>query len=186
SRRPIRSPEDMRGLKFRVAGTRLFLEIFAQLGTSAITMNFGEVFTSLQQGVIDGQENPLNIIESARLFEVQSHVTLWNYVFDPIFLTFNGQVWASLTPEEQEIITEAGLEAMDYQREVIFEDMERLPEKLAEQGMEVYRPTPEELEVFRSAVEPVYSHPDIVERIGTDNIEMILARVAAVREELGR
>lgn len=186
SERPIRSPEDMRGLRFRVAGTRLFLETFAQLGTSAITMNFGEVFTALQQGVIDGQENPLNIIESARLFEVQNHVTLWNYVFDPIFLTFNGQVWASLSPEEQEILTEAGLEAMAYQREVIFEAVERLPEELAEQGMEVYRPTPEELEAFRSAVEGVYSHPEIVGRIGADNIEMIVERVAAVREELGR
>jgi len=186
SRRPIQSPEDMRGLKFRVAGTRLFLETFSQLGASAVTMNFGEVFTSLQQGVIDGQENPLNIIEAARLYEVQDHVTLWNYVFDPIFLVFNQGVWNSLSPEQQTILAEAGQEAMAYQRELVFEAVERLETELAEKGMEVYTPTPEELRAFQEAVAPVYEDAEIVGRIGQENLTMIQEEVARVSEQLGR
>lgn len=183
--RPIHSPSDMEGLRFRVAGTRLFLQTFANLGTSAITMNFGEVFTSLQQGVIDGQENPLNIIESARLYEVQDYVTLWNYVFDPIFLVFNQATWNSLSEEHQQILEQAGEEAMAYQREVVFAALERLRTDLGEMGMEVYTPTEEELEVFREAVAPVYDDQEIVERIGRENIELMLEQVEQSTQELG-
>lgn len=184
--RPVRSPEDMRGLRFRVAGTRLFLGTFEQLGTSAITMNFGEVFTSLQQGVIDGQENPLSIIDSARLFEVQRYMTLWNYVFDPIFLTFNQNVWNSLSPEQQQILTEAGLEAMEYQRQVVIEGTEALEQSLSEQGMEIYQPNAEELARFRDAVASVYEDSAIIERIGADNLRLIQETVADISAELGR
>src|SRR5512142_691307 len=74
SKHPITTPDDMKGIKFRVAGSKLYLETFKLLGANAVTMSFGEVFTSLQQGVIDGQENPTAIIDSSKLYEVQKRL----------------------------------------------------------------------------------------------------------------
>lgn len=186
SKRPIRTPADMRGLKFRVAGTQLFLKTFGLLGASAITMNFGEVFTSIQQGVIDGQENPLGIIQSTRLFEVQDYVTLWNYAFDPIILTFNQRVWNSLTPAEQRILQAAGEEGMKLNRQLTAQADRDLPAAFEKNGMKVYRPTAAELKAFEDAVKPVYNDPVIVSRIGAANIKLILSQVATVRRQLGR
>jgi tripartite ATP-independent transporter DctP family solute receptor len=156
SRHPVRGPTDMRGIKFRVAGTDLFLETFKALGANALTMNFGEVFTSLQEGVIDGQENPLAIIWTSRLYEVQKHLTLWNYAFDPIFLVANARFFESIPPEDREAIRACAVEAMKRQWDYAARLEADIVGKLKEKGMTVVELTPHQLAAFRRAAAPAY------------------------------
>src|SRR5512142_1133901 len=137
SKRPIASPDDMKGIKFRVAGSKLYLETFKLLGANAVTMSFGEVFTSLQQGVIDGQENPTAIIDSSKLYEVQKYLTLWHYSFDPLVLCINKRLFDSLSPADQQELRAAAKEAVAYERAISADEEQRLPAELQKKGMQV-------------------------------------------------
>jgi len=151
SKRAVRTPRDMAGIKFRVAGTELFLAVFKELGANALTMNFGEVFTSLQEGVIDGQENPLAIISTSRLYEVQQHLTLWNYAFDPIFLVANREFWDALPPQDQKVLRACAVEAMAYQWDYAEKLESDILQELEAKGMAVVKPTHAELAAFKAA-----------------------------------
>jgi C4-dicarboxylate transporter DctM subunit len=153
--RPIHTPEDLKGVKFRIPGIGLFDDIYQQLGANPTTMAFSEVFTSLQQGTIEGQENPIDIIYTSGLEEVQDHLTVWNYVYDPLILGMNKDVYDELTPEDQAIVEEAAVAAAELQ---ITNNREREAGQLEElKGtMEVVELTTEELDAFGEAMNPVY------------------------------
>jgi len=169
--RPVRKPEDLRGVKIRVAGTDLFRAVFTAFGANPTTMNFGEVFTALQQGAISAQENPLSIIDSSKLFEVQKHLTIWNYAYDPLILTFNKERWLKFSLADRELIAECGREAMAYQRQVVADDDKRLVEELKKNGMQVEVLTAEEVKVFRDACAAVYKQ--FTPRIGEDVVREV-------------
>jgi tripartite ATP-independent transporter DctP family solute receptor len=175
SRRAISTPDDMKGVKFRVAGSKLYLETFKLLGANAVTMSFGEVFTALQQGVIDGQENPTAIIDSSKLFEVQKYLTLWHYSFDPLVLCINKKLFDGLAPADQKAIRDAAREAVAYERQLSAEEEKRLPEELAKKGMQVNALTPAQIAVFRERVKPVYSM--VEEYVGPENLKLMLSEV---------
>ncbi|WP_072312700.1 DctP family TRAP transporter solute-binding subunit [Agrococcus sp. Marseille-P2731] len=153
---PISGPADLAGLKIRVPGSSLFLDIFTELGADPITMNFAEVFTSLQSGTIDGQENPYDVIYSNGLTEVQDYMSVWNYVYDPLMLGMNQATFDGLSPEDQEIVRQAAAAANEAQ---ITENRERGEEQLAEmrEEMTVSELTPEQTTDFRETMEPIYS-----------------------------
>lgn len=174
--RPVRSPADLKGMKVRVAGTDLFRAIFAAFGANPTTMNFGEVFTALQQGTISAQENPLSIIHSSKLHEVQKHLTLWNYAYDPLILTFNKSVWQKLSAADRQLITECGKEAMAAQREVVAQEDRELVAELRTGGMEVIELTEEEREAFKAACRSVYE--EFTPKIGTPIVQQVQAEVA--------
>jgi tripartite ATP-independent transporter DctP family solute receptor len=175
SKRVIATPDDLKGIKFRVAGSKLYLETFKLLGANAVTMSFGEVFTALQQGVIDGQENPTAIIDSSRLYEVQKYLTLWHYSFDPLVLCINKKLFDSLSPADQKVIRDAARQAVAYERQLSAEEEKRLPEELAKKGMQVNVLTPQQIAAFRDRVKPVYSM--VEEYVGADNMKLMLAEV---------
>jgi tripartite ATP-independent transporter DctP family solute receptor len=176
SKRPISSPDDMKGVKFRVAGSKLYLETFRLLGANAVTMSFGEVFTALQQGVIDGQENPTAIIDSSKLYEVQKFLTLWHYSFDPLVLCMNKKVYDSLSPADQQVIRAAAKEAVAYERQISAEEEKRLPAELAKKGMNVNTLTDAQIAAFRERIKPVYAM--VEEYVGADNMKLRAAEVA--------
>ncbi len=89
SKRPIKTPEDMEGLKIRIPGIKMYISLYKALGSDPQAMNFAEVFTSLQQKAIDGQENPTDIISSSKIYEVQEYLSVWNYSYDAIILGIN-------------------------------------------------------------------------------------------------
>lgn len=182
SKHPITTPEDMKGIKFRVAGSKLYLETFKLLGANAVTMSFGEVFTSLQQGVIDGQENPTAIIFSSRLYEVQKYLTMWHYSFDPLILCINKKTFDGLSPADQNAIRAAGKEAVAYERAVSAEEEKRLPEELKKKGMQVNNLTPAQIAVFKEKVQPVYAM--VQETVGADNMKLMLAEVEKAEKAL--
>jgi len=182
SKHPVTTPDDMKGIKFRVAGSKLYLETFKLLGANAVTMSFGEVFTSLQQGVIDGQENPTAIIFSSKLYEVQKYLTMWHYSFDPLILCVNKKLFDGFSPADQKAIRAAAKEAVAYERAVSAEEEKRLPEELMKKGMQVNTLTPAQIAVFKDRVQPVYA---MVEgTVGADNMKLMLAEVEKAEKAL--
>ncbi len=118
SNRPIKTPADLNGLKMRVPNVPLFVDVWAALGANPGPMAFSEVFTSLQNGTIEAQENPLALIRSASFYEVQSHVNLTDHVRSWIYLTIAESTWSNLSDEDKAAVTEAAARAQAYEREL--------------------------------------------------------------------
>ncbi|SDE77239.1 DctP family TRAP transporter solute-binding subunit [Limimaricola pyoseonensis] len=164
--RPIKSPEDMKGLNMRVAGP-MYIDVMNALGANPQQMQWGETLTALQQGVVDGQENPIGaVIIPQQVYEVQDHLTAWHYSYDPIFLGISKAKWDGYEAETQEQIRAAAEEAMAYQREITRQSTEEGIAFLREKGMEVYEPSEAELAAFREATQPAFDQ--WAEKVGTD------------------
>ncbi|WP_394690995.1 TRAP transporter substrate-binding protein [Hoeflea sp.] len=118
SNRPITTPADLQGLKMRVPNVPLFVDVWKALGANPGPMAFSEVFTSLQNGTIESQENPLALIRSASFYEVQSHVNLTDHVRSWIYLTIAESTWNKLSAEDQAAVTEAASRAQAYERDL--------------------------------------------------------------------
>ncbi|WP_339760411.1 TRAP transporter substrate-binding protein [uncultured Hoeflea sp.] len=132
---PIKSPDDLQGLKMRVPNVPLFVDVWKALGANPGPMAFSEVFTSLQNGTIGAQENPLALIRSANFNEVQSHVNLTEHVRSWIYLTIAESTWGKLSPEDQTAVMEAASVAQDYERGLFNESLEADRKYLEEKGM---------------------------------------------------
>lgn len=168
--RPIQSPEDMRGLNMRVAGP-MYIDVMNALGANPQQMQWTETFTALQQGVVDGQENPIGaVIIPQRVYEVQKYLTAWHYSYDPIFLGVSKQLWDSWDADTQEKVRGAAEEAMAYQKQITRDDTAAGIEYLREQGMEVYEPTAEELQAFREATQPAFD--SWADQVGLDLVSL--------------
>jgi TRAP-type transport system periplasmic protein len=154
--RTIKSPDDMKGLKMRVAGP-MYIDVMNALGANPQQMQWTETFTALQQGVVDGQENPIGaVIIPQRVYEVQKYLTTWHYSYDPIFLGVSQKLWDSWDADTQAKVQQAATDAMAYQKQITREDTAKGVEFLREQGMEVYEPSAEELQAFRDATKPAF------------------------------
>ncbi|MDD5494174.1 MAG: DctP family TRAP transporter solute-binding subunit [Dehalococcoidia bacterium] len=156
SRLPVRMPDDLRGLKIRIPNVELYKSIYKALGATPITMNFGEVTAALKQGQIDGQENPIDIIVSSRLYEVQKYITIWNYSYDALILGMNKKDWDGLPGNAREIIKQAASEASREQIKLSRDAARTQLGLLREKGMTVTELTPEQVKVFREVTDPVY------------------------------
>ena len=135
SNRPIASPDDLNGLKMRVPNVPLFVDVWKALGANPGPMAFSEVFTSLQNGTIEAQENPLALIRSASFYEVQSHVNVTEHVRSWIYLTIAEATWAKLSEEDQANVMEAAALAQAYERELFNESISADRAFLEENGM---------------------------------------------------
>lgn len=156
SRNPVLTPEDMRGMKVRIPAIRMYIRIFKLLGADPSSMNFGELFTALAQGTMDGQENPSAVIHSARLYEVQKYLTAWNYSYDPIVLCMNAELWNSLSPEMRELFRQCAREAMEYEFSLIADGEGAACDSLRAKGMKIDSLAPESLARFTALTEPIY------------------------------
>ncbi|QDL91361.1 TRAP transporter substrate-binding protein [Paroceanicella profunda] len=135
SNRPISSPADLDGLKMRVPNVPLFLSVWKTLGANPTPMAFSEVFTSLQNGTIDAQENPLALIKSASFNEVQKYVNLTDHVRSWIYLVISEQRFQSLSEDDQKAVLEAGRLAQEYERSMFLDDEKQLRADLEASGM---------------------------------------------------
>ena len=135
SNRPIKSPADLDGLKMRVPNVPLFVDVWKALGAQPTPMAFSEVFTSLQNGTIDAQENPLALIKSASFFEVQKNVNLTEHVRSWIYLALSEKTWSKLSEADQKAVLEAGMRAQKYERELFLADEQILVKDLQDKGM---------------------------------------------------
>ncbi|MDQ0347574.1 TRAP transporter substrate-binding protein [Ancylobacter vacuolatus] len=135
SKKEVKSPADLKGMKLRTMQNPVHIAAFKELGASPIPMVWGEVFTSLSQGVIDAQENPVTIVYSNSLWEVQKYMTLTRHVYGPHLVLFSQQVWDRLTPAQQTILKEALIEATTFQRQTSARLETEQLKLLADKGM---------------------------------------------------
>jgi TRAP-type transport system periplasmic protein len=115
--RPINTPEDLNGLKIRTPPDEMTVDIFSALGANPTPMSFSELYIGLQQGVVDGQENPLMNIYTSKLHEVQDYISLTGHKYESTPLLMSKIVWDTLSPEHQEVIQQAATEAGEYNRQ---------------------------------------------------------------------
>lgn len=118
NKRPIKSPEDMKGLKVRVMEQPVYIDMMKSLGASPTPMAMSELYTALQKGVIDGQENPLGHIATKKFNEVQKYLSLTGHTYASEPLLISTRAWKKLTPEQQEIIRQAAIDTRDWERQL--------------------------------------------------------------------
>ncbi|MEO3988733.1 TRAP transporter substrate-binding protein [Pseudocitrobacter cyperus] len=133
--RPITNPSELKGLTLRLPNVPLFIGVWKELGAQPTPMAFSEVFTGLQQGVIEGQENPLSMIMSGSFFEVQKYLNRTEHVRGWIYLMMGSKKFNKLKPEYQQAILDAGKEAQRYEHELYLADEAKLIDTLQAKGM---------------------------------------------------
>ena len=116
SKHEVKSVDDMKNLKVRVAGSNLLMECYKRWGADATNMNWSETYTALQQNTVEGEENPLPAIDAASVQEVQPYCSMWDAIYDCLFFCINQDIYDSLTPEQQQVVDEAGQKAVEYER----------------------------------------------------------------------
>lgn len=153
--RPIKSPKDFDGLRFR-AMDKSQVALYEAFGASGTPIPWTEVYLSLKTGVADGQMNPPMYIILGSLFEVQKYATLANVQYSDQFLVANDELLKSLSDSEREALEEAVKEANDINRKAVQSQVEERIAFLEEKGMDVYRPTASELQQFQEIGQPSY------------------------------
>jgi tripartite ATP-independent transporter DctP family solute receptor len=135
SKRPVTKPDELNGFKIRVPNVPLFVAVWETFGAKPTPMAFGEVFTSLQQNVIDGQENPLDLIRSGSLYEVQKYVNLTEHVYGWIYLVIGEEFFQKLPEDLQKAVLDAGKTAEAFERELFLTGVAADEQFLKEHGM---------------------------------------------------
>ena len=134
--RPIKTPEDLQGIILRVPSVPISVKTWEALGAKPTPMTFSEVFTALQQGTVEAQENPFALIQSAGFYEVQKYVNLTGHVIGWVYVVIGEEQFESLKPQHQQIILEAGIAMQEYHEKLFLEQEEKLRKSLEERGME--------------------------------------------------
>ena len=160
SRRPIARAEDIAGLKIRVIGSPIFLDLFNALGANPVPMTFGEVYGALESRAIDGQDNPLGVIESAKFAEVQKFLSLTRHVYTGMPLMMGKKTWDSLNEAERRVVREAADEAKQFERQAI------------------QRKEGESIEALRKSMQ--------VNEVSAAEIKRLREKVQAVNDKFGR
>jgi tripartite ATP-independent transporter DctP family solute receptor len=185
SKRPIHSPEDLKGLKIRVVGSPLFLDSFTALGANPTQMSWADAVPALSSGAVDGQENPLTVFMAAKLYSAanQKNLTLWGYVADPLIFVVNKQVWESWSPEDQKAVREAAVQA--GQEEIVEARKGLLPpdhalvKEIQELGVNVVKLSDAQKAAFKKATRQVYEK--WAQQIGPELVKKAEASIAASR-----
>ena len=182
SKKAIKSPDDLKGMKIRVVGSPLFLDTFTALGANPTQMSWADAQPAMASSAVDGQENPLSVYMAAKLYTVaQKHLTLWGYMNDPLIFVVNKDIWNSWTPADREIVKQAAIDAGKEQvviaRKGVIEADKPLLKEIASHGVTVTQLSPAEREAFVKATRPV------VEKwkgqIGADLVNLAEKSIAA-------
>ena len=156
SKHEIKSVDDMKNLKVRVAGSNLLMECYKRWGADATNMNWSETYTALQQNTVEGQENPLPAIDAASVQEVQPYCSMWDAIYDCLFFCINEDIYNSLTPQQQEVVDEAGQKAVEYERYINRSGDDEIKERWASQnGVTITEKEDMDIDSFKEAVDGI-------------------------------
>ena len=188
SKRAIHTPEDLKGLRLRVVGSPIFIDTFRQLGADPVNMNWGDAVTAFQQGVVDGQENPVGVLVPIQIFQYHKYATFWNYLVDPLIIYWNKKEWDAFPKDIQKAIREAAQESARFEKALCragldgdkslnilkneFNHTMKVPEPvkwLESKGTTVTFLSDEERNAFINATKPLYDK--WVPKIGKDIYE---------------
>jgi tripartite ATP-independent transporter DctP family solute receptor len=179
NKRPVAKAEDFEGIKVRVMQNNIFLDTFKTLGTNAVPMNFGEVFTALETKTIDGQENPFVTIETSKFNEVQKYLSVTRHAYTPFLILYSKKLWDQLNPQEQAVFREAAIEGQKVQRAAIRAQSEKSLASLKAKGMIVNEVTPAEQARMFAKVKPVYDKN--VPTIGSEPVNVVMDALKKAR-----
>ena len=156
SKHEIKSVDDMKNLKVRVAGSNLLMECYKRWGADATNMNWSETYTALQQNTVEGQENPLPAIDAASVQEVQPYCSMWDAIYDCLFFCINEDIYNGLTPEQQKVVDEAGQKAVEYERYINRSGDDEIKERWASQnGVTFTEKEDMDIDSFKEAVDGI-------------------------------
>ncbi len=179
SKRPIRTLEDLKGLKIRMQPNETHLATFRALGANPVAMDIKELYSAMQQGVVDGQENPFSVIRASRYFEVQKFVTSTGHFFDFINVVANKRAYDALPAAQQKQLRESMAKAVAWQRtRASAEETESIAE-IKKRGMAYDEVSPQFREEMRKASAAVVE--DVKKRLGADFVNRVQAEVAKNR-----
>lgn len=200
--KPVKRPEDLRGMKIRVVGSPLFIDTFRQLGADPVNMNWGDAQTAFQQGVVDGQENPVGILIPVQIWQYHQYATFWNYLVDPLIIYWNKREWDAFPQDIQDAIKAAATESARFEKALCRagldegESLEILEQEfgyeiaiphpvefLEEQGTAVTFLTEAQRQAFQDSTRPVYGK--WIPRIGRDVYDSALADMDDAVDDAG-
>ncbi|WP_243137325.1 TRAP transporter substrate-binding protein [Desulfofundulus thermobenzoicus] len=169
SNKPINSLNDIKGLKLRVPEIPAMVETWKAMGANPTPMAWGEVYTGLQQNVIEAQENPIPFIYGGRIYEVQKYLAITNHKYEYVTIAMSNKTWEKLTPEQQKAIQEAAKVATDYENQLVKEQTDKQLKEMEAKGMKVTHPNIEE---FARAARTV--HKQFADKVAPDIYQKIL------------
>ena len=179
NRHPITKLDDIKGLKIRVIQSPIPIELFNSLGANAVPLPYTELYTALETGTVDGQENPAANILNAKFYEVQKYMTVTRHQYNPQIVLISKKVWDGLNDEEKAVFQSAATEARDYQRQVSREVDAKAIEDIKATGMEVNELSPEETQKLREAVKPLIDK--FSAEIGPETVAALFKELETIR-----
>jgi TRAP-type transport system periplasmic protein len=180
SKKSVRTPEDMKGLRLRVPGSQAIMGFFNAVGAQTVTIAMPELYTALQQGTVDGQDNGLLITYDNKLHEANQYYSRLNHVFATGTIAMSEKTWGTLSEEEQTALKEAAKEAQDWEIAEQRKVTDSYVEKMKDEGVEVIDLTPEEIAEFQSYGMKVWD--DLNDIYGKDRIEKLKKEVEEVKD----
>ncbi|MCG0278170.1 MAG: TRAP transporter substrate-binding protein [Thermanaeromonas sp.] len=170
SKRPVRTPEDAKGLKIRTMENPVHITAWKALGVNPTPMPWAEVYGALQQRVVDGQENPLPVILDSKLYEVQKYLAMTQHVYSPAPIIMSLKTWQSLSKEDQELLLKTAQELAPWQRKLGRDNEQKILSELEAKGMQIERNIDKAL--WQKAMQPAFD--EFAKQFGKDKIESIM------------
>jgi tripartite ATP-independent transporter DctP family solute receptor len=180
SKRPINKVEDIAGLKLRVIPNPINVDWVRALGANPTPLPFPELYAALEQGAVDGQENPVATIKGAKLFEVQKYMTLTNHQYNPQSVIVSKKFWDTLSPADRKILQDAAVESASYQRTQSRAQLQSGMEDLKKAGMQVNELPPAEVAKLREKMKPVIAKHAAT--VGESTVNAMMAELAKLRK----
>ncbi|RPJ43265.1 MAG: DctP family TRAP transporter solute-binding subunit [Deltaproteobacteria bacterium] len=180
----VKTPADLKGMKIRTMENPAHIRMMKALGANPTPIAWGELYTAVQQGVVDGFELPLSLVESVKFYEVAKQVTLDGHLYDPLFLSVNEKFFQSLPVDLKSVLINASAEMITVERGIMsfYNDYQSL-ENIKKMGMTVYAPTAAEKEMFKTATQkPVIEY--IESQIGKEWVEKLNKALREAEAEL--
>lgn len=180
SKRPITKVEDMGGIKLRVMQNPVYIDMFNRFGANAVPLAFSELFTALETGTVDGQENPVTTIQSSKFYEVQKYLTISRHVYSPWIMLASKRWYDGLSADEKKILNEAAVASRDFERKDSREAAAQSVAYLKEKGMQINELSPAELDRMREMVKPAFDK--YAADGGAEVLKELQAAIAAARK----
>jgi tripartite ATP-independent transporter DctP family solute receptor len=180
TKRPVAKMEDMQGIKLRVMQNPVYIDMFNSFGANAVPLPFSELFTALETKTVDGQENPVNTIQSSKFYEVQKYLSITKHVYSPWIVLASKKWWDGLSADEHKAINEAAAASRDFERKDSREASVKAIDFLKDKGMQVSVVSDAELARMREKAKPAFDK--FAAEGGADVIKELQAEIAKVRK----
>lgn len=154
NKRPVDKMEDFGGIKLRVMQNPVYIDMFNSFGANAVPLPYSELFSALETGAVDGQENPVTTIESAKFYEVQKYLTITHHVYSPWIVFVSKSWWDKLSADEHKLVLDSAVASRDFERKDTREAAQKSIEALKAKGMQINELSADELARLREKAKP--------------------------------